>query len=459
MMKNKLLIEQFWRAWIPNQEQNLRRVENIFREIKNANIPIVDSNNNRLDTDLDTFKKIFYSERSRKSLYSFLERAKRNRQINIELVPEGQFHIFYKLSPPAQRKEYGGEYKSESPRKVFELKSVGEDLYVDNPLRDIKLINTGEETFQSYDGDYVLKFIKDSNGNVIGGTFQERTAGITKTYDVKKISNQEDDDNQSGANKIKDDEFKCINLFLDRNGLILLSYKLNKPQTWVPVASTHDNEKMEFAFDKDGTAYYRTQTKEKVIKKGKWFCTDDKTSYFIKWDDGTKYIPENSNEDDESGQSSSDNEPQKKTPTPPKTNQCEKYIDVPTSSEVLAGKKVFKKCMKGLVIKRIQEMPTFKSYFFDVLRSNKQDEVTDEFFGIYMEKAVKIFQSTNGIYTLNQKGSGIIDKKTYELLLKQNENRPQLVTQTPQPQTQQAQIQKTSTNQFTSQFATKKTKF
>jgi peptidoglycan hydrolase-like protein with peptidoglycan-binding domain len=80
-------------------------------------------------------------------------------------------------------------------------------------------------------------------------------------------------------------------------------------------------------------------------------------------------------------------------------------------------------------------MPVFQSYLFDVLRGNGESETTDDKFGPYMEKAVKIYQSTNGLYTLNRPGSGVIDKKTYQLLLSQNEKRPGPGPEPPKPPT------------------------
>jgi hypothetical protein len=50
-----------------------------------------------------------------------------------------------------------------------------------------------------------------------------------------------------------------------------------------------------------------------------------------------------------------------------------------------------------------------------------------------MEKAIKIYQSTNGLYSLNRTLSGTIDKKTYELLLSQNKNRPGPEPEPPKP--------------------------
>lgn len=94
-----------------------------------------------------------------------------------------------------------------------------------------------------------------------------------------------------GGLKIKNDVWKCINIFLRDNGYVLLSYKLNKPQTWVAIGEIVNGEKTEFAFDANYTAYHRTREGERIIKKGKWHCADNNTSFIIKWDNGKIYDP------------------------------------------------------------------------------------------------------------------------------------------------------------------------
>ncbi|MFM7671029.1 MAG: peptidoglycan-binding domain-containing protein [Bacteroidota bacterium] len=102
-------------------------------------------------------------------------------------------------------------------------------------------------------------------------------------------------------------------------------------------------------------------------------------------------------------------------------------------------------------------MPVFQSYLFDVLRSNKQDEIVDDMFGPYMEKAVKIYQSTNGLYTLNTAKSGIIDSKTYKLLVKQDENRPGDGPKPPTPTPTPSPVP--PKQELKPQFSNQKTKF
>ena len=152
------------------------------------------------------------------------------------------------------------------------------------------------------------------------------------------------------------------------------------------------------------------------------------------WDDGKveKFpvrarISGDENEDNNQDDGSDGGENQSKI------KNCRSFVTEPNEKDILSGRKQIKKCMKGPIIASIQKMPVFQSYLFDVLRGNKQPEVTDEFFGPYMEKAIKIYQSTNGLYSLNRTLSGTIDKKTYELLLSQNKNRPGPEPEPPKP--------------------------
>lgn len=211
-----------------------------------------------------------------------------------------------------------------------------------------------------------------------------------------------------------------------------------------------------------GTDYYFYVNPNKVewkdnelnlLRAGTWECTEDGRGIIITWDNGTKdYYPR---EIEQPGQRRGQDNEQQQT----QRDGCRSYVDESKPEDVEAGRAVFKKCMKGPTIEKIQNIPSLKNHLFEVLRSNNLEEKTDEFFGSMMEKAVKIFQSTNGLYTLNQPGSGIIDKKTYRFLKEQDANRPRPQDSQPPNQTISQPQQQSTQTASQPKFANAQTKF
>jgi peptidoglycan hydrolase-like protein with peptidoglycan-binding domain len=394
---------------------------------------------------LEYFRKLFFKKEYIKYVWeTIMERrlkdGERNRK-NLILITNDKrkFSRNYALKRKPKLEPYAGDYQDDETFEVYNIDAENDNLYYKLIVGRVLLIQNGDN-FKSRDEKYDLDFIKDADGKVIKGRFRiMNNNNIQVERNVTKISDDQDGGGGGGAKeKIKDDVWKCINVFLNDNGYVLLSYKLNKPQTWVAISERVNGEKTEYAFDEDYTAYHRTREGEKIIKKGKWECADDNTSFIIKWDNGKVYDPKEAlggNEESEDDDGNGQEDTKKKTQKQPDIKSCKAYSNAPTEKEVLSGQKKITKCMSGPIVSKIQEMPVFQSYLFDVLRGNGESETTDDKFGPYMEKAVKIYQSTNGLYTLNRPGSGVIDKKTYQLLLSQNEKRPGPGPEPPKPPT------------------------
>ena len=228
--------------------------------------------------------------------------------------------------------------------------------------------------------------------------------------------------------------WNCVKTALDNSGAIMMGTSLKGDYKYFPVDTIYEGEETDFYLYKNYKAEWKTSDSMKTIKTGKWECTENNKGFKITWDDGKveKFpvrarISGDENEDNNQDDGSDGGENQSKI------KNCRSFVTEPNEKDILSGRKQIKKCMKGPIIASIQKMPVFQSYLFDVLRGNKQPEVTDEFFGPYMEKAIKIYQSTNGLYSLNRTLSGTIDKKTYELLLSQNKNRPGPEPEPPKP--------------------------
>lgn len=433
----------------PDYQENEIRVKDLFEKItdwNNANpsskITFVTTQNNQqvdLTTNLPYFRVLFFKKETLGIVFTKLW----NKQLSSTFRPEipDKFSKFVRKYIVKEQTSqnlsiYAGVYQNQENSDLYNIVVDANKIYFRETLGRVPLTQDGSN-FKSANGKYDLTF-NVQDGKVTGGTFRIVKDYVQYEYDVVKISGPGGQSSQLQDPDIKDDVWKCINIFLKDNGFVLLSYKLDKPQTWVAVKGNVKGEKVEYAFDEDGTAYLRTRDTETVIKKGTWECTADGISFLIEWEDGTTYDPmetvsldDENDQDEESNSSQTDTE--QSSPPKPRVVPCQSFSSEPSVQKVISGEKVIKKCMSGPIIESIQKMPVFQSYYFDVLRTNGQKEIVDDKFGPYMEKAVKIYQSTNGIYTLNVAGSGIIDKKTYELLVKQNENRPGAGPESPKP--------------------------
>lgn len=437
LKENEIRVSQLYDSIIQYNNQNPTSKIKIIKTVKvNGQPQTVD-----LVSSLENFRNIFFYKELMKPLWVGIWQKKVTPPKANNISIPNDFTVFvrqYGLKKKPKLDGFAGVYRDDETYDFYNVVAEDDELYIRELLGKVPLTADGDN-FKSADGRYYLKFIKDADGKVTGGKFRIRKDGIEYEHNVTKIS-EGDGGGGGGEEKIKDDVWKCINVFLNDNNYILLSYKVNKPQTWIAIGGTVNGEKTELAFDEDYTAYHRTREGEKIIKKGKWECTDNGTSFIIKWDNGKVYDPKETLGDagvdgdknsDEQGTGETDVKRKVKSNIKP----CKNYSNAPTAKEILSGKKNLTKCMKGPVVLQIQDMPVFQSYLFDVLRGNGEIESTDNMFGPYMEKAVKIYQSTNGLYTLNVDLSGTIDKKTYELLLRQNQNRPGPGPEPPKPPT------------------------
>lgn len=160
-------------------------------------------------------------------------------------------------------------------------------------------------------------------------------------------------------------------------------------------------------------------TGEKIELSGTWGCQVDNKSFFIKlkngqiirWGNGG--IPEeiqNSGGPDVGG---SGNLPELKS----FGKACPSIKSCPTEKQRKQGK-AFKLCMKCDEIKKIQESPRFKSYYFSLLKGYGKKEEADGIFGPIMQKAVFNYQESNGIKNKYGKTTGMIGPLTYADIMK-----------------------------------------
>jgi peptidoglycan hydrolase-like protein with peptidoglycan-binding domain len=126
---------------------------------------------------------------------------------------------------------------------------------------------------------------------------------------------------------------------------------------------------------------------------GSWECRGDE-GYLIKWSNGvvSRY---NTKDSGMTGQTNNNTN----TTTDTLENPCiNGYKDGCVSEEdILNKKKALKVCRKCDLVKKVQDNPEIKARIFRIQKELGKEQKTDNVFGPIMLKAIKEFQSSNGI--------------------------------------------------------------
>lgn len=172
------------------------------------------------------------------------------------------------------------------------------------------------------------------------------------------------------------------------------------------------------------------ETGEQIVLKGTWGCQKDGKSFYMKLDNG-EIIPwgnggipdktdNGTNLDGGNTGAGSENLPKLKK----FSEVCPSIKACPTEKQRKEGK-AFKLCMKCDEIKKIQESPRFKSYYFSLLKGYGKKEESDGIFGPIMQKAVYNYQESTGIKNKYGKTTGMIGPLTYADIMKPVEVKPE----------------------------------
>jgi peptidoglycan hydrolase-like protein with peptidoglycan-binding domain len=179
----------------------------------------------------------------------------------------------------------------------------------------------------------------------------------------------------------------------------------------------HNGKDTIFIYYKDGKAVWAYSSDEKPIMEGVWQCK--KNGYLIKWADG-RFSRYGTKEDFEGT-----TEPTKTT-TDTLENPCVNgYKNGCVSEEdILNRKKALKVCSKCDLVKKVQENPEIKARIFRIQKELGKEQKTDNVFGPIMLKAIKEFQSSNGITPTGNVGEKTLTMINSYSAPKVNNNEP-----------------------------------
>ena len=241
--------------------------------------------------------------------------------------------------------------------------------------------------------------------NVQKSEFTEQT--VIPTPSTSTATTSSNTTTQWNIFKDFDPAFSCIEKALvDKNINLMKSLPTESPKyIYEYTTDLVDGVATKVLYFIDGIVEFRKREGEQVIKSGNWKCTSS-SSYRLCWDGQcdavdvggtTRVIPGNccsgggntgtSGSSGSSGTSGGGSAP----------FSCPSgYVTTSLGIDVVwdcDNKKSFKPCMKGRVIKELQEIPALAFYIESIQKRDNKSVKFDEYYGPIMKEAVEMLQS------------------------------------------------------------------
>ncbi len=276
--------------------------------------------------------------------------------------------------------KYLGKYEGSGLLPDFEIKETNGKLIANNGSSDVELTLVSGNKFKGKVAglDAEIEFTVSNNVSTGG---KVTVAGQTINFTKKSSST-------TTTSTTSPTPWDCIENFNKKyNQFPLLQ---SNDYRYEDMDLQHNGKDTMFIYYKDGKAVWAYSLDKTPIMDGVWECK--KNGYLIKWADGvvSRYGTKETFE--------GTTEPTKTT-TDTLENPCVNGYKIGCVSEedILNKKKALKVCSKCDLVKKVQENPEIKARIFRIQKELGKEQKTDNVFGPIMLKAIKEFQSSNGI--------------------------------------------------------------
>ena len=322
-------------------------------------------------------------------------------------------------------KKYEGVYEQSTVKLDVKVKAEAEKLIATIAGNDFTFSNNGVNTFINDAKNVEILFTQDGSGNVTGGKLTTTSLAI-KTFlkgndSLSFVKKSDVVPTPPKPDKPESDDtsvWSCIEKFNKKyNQFPLLR---SGDYRYEDMDLEHNGKDTIFIYYKDGKAVWAYSSDEKPIMEGVWQCK--KNGYLIKWADG-RFSRYGTKEDFEGT-----TEPTKTT-TDTLENPCVNgYKNGCVSEEdILNKKKALKVCRKCDLVKKVQDNPEIKARIFRIQKELGKEQKTDNLFGPIMLKAIKEFQSSNGITPTGNVGEKTLTMiNSYSAPKVNNNNEPKI---------------------------------
>jgi peptidoglycan hydrolase-like protein with peptidoglycan-binding domain len=285
--------------------------------------------------------------------------------------------------------KYFGKYKGSGLLKNFEIKEKDGKLIADTSVGDVELTLVSGNKFKGkkFGTDFEVEFTI-SNNVVTGGKGTAAGDTLNFTKDSSTTPSKEEDEEPEPPSP-----WDCIEKFnKDFNQLGLYDrddFRFEK------ITAKYNGRNTIIMYYKNYDAVWAYDDKKPILN-GKWECSGD-SGYLIKWSNGK--VSNYNAKDDGGGGLSTQTTTNTNTGTNTLENPCVNGYKKGCVSEedILNKKKALKVCSKCDLVKKVQENPEIKARIFTIQKELGKEQKIDDLFGPIMLKAVKDFQSSNGI--------------------------------------------------------------
>ena len=315
--------------------------------------------------------------------------------------------------------KYVGKYKGSGVLPNFEVKEKDGKLIADTPVGDVELTFVSDNKFKgrTFGTDLEVEFTI-SNDVVTGGKATAAGETINFTKDSSTPTPSKPDEPKTEDKSV----WSCIenyNKEYNQPGLLDRDdYRYEK------VDLQHNGKDTIFMYYKDYKAVWAYFDNKKPIIYGVWECKGN-NGYLIKWSDGviSRYNTKEGGGRETAATTNTDT-----NTTMTLENPCVNGYKKGCVSEedILNKKKALKVCSKCDLVKKVQENPEIKARIFRIQKELGKEQKTDNLFGPIMLKAVKEFQSSNGINPTGNVGEKTLTMINSYSAPKVNNNEPMI---------------------------------
>lgn len=349
----------------------------------------------------------------------------RYQRLGCELKKVGSRNWFKKCTstppPSTGLNKYVGEYEGEGFLPSFSIKVTDGKLYGSLMGAETELTNVSDNKFKGKASgiDFEITF-ELSGDSVIGGQVNGTVSGVSTTAKFKRKSSNTNTSSTQTTSTKPPSPWDCIEKF---------NKKFNQLGLWdrdeyrfEEVDLQHNGKDTIFMYYSGGSAVWAYYDNKKTIMTGSWECKGD-DGYLIKWSNGvvSRY---NTKDSGMTGQTNNNTN----TTTDTLENPCVNgYKDGCVSEEdILNKKKALKVCRKCDLVKKVQDNPEIKARIFRIQKELGKEQKTDNVFGPIMLKAIKEFQSSNGITPTGNVGEKTLTMINSYSAPKVNNNEPMI---------------------------------